>query len=61
MARQHEEPSLALRLYEHGLSLKPSAFHYDQLGVMLRSASRQDEAVKPCANRRVVAKPANLK
>ena len=46
VARQHEEPSLALRLYEHGLSLNPTAFHYDQLGVMLRSASRQEEAVK---------------
>ena len=44
VARQYEEPSLALKLYAHAVSLEPSAFHYNQLGVMLRQAERHDEA-----------------
>ena len=46
VARQYKDPTLALRLYEHGVSLEPSSFHYNQLGVMLRQAERQDEATR---------------
>jgi tetratricopeptide (TPR) repeat protein len=46
VARQHAEPAAALRMYAHGVSLEPSAFHYNQLGVMLRQAERQDEAAR---------------
>lgn len=44
VARQYEEPSLALRFYAHGVTLDPTSFHHNQLGVMLRQAGRQDEA-----------------
>lgn len=42
VAHQYSEPALALRLYRHGVSLQPTAFHYNQLGVMLRERAKQD-------------------
>ena len=38
----------ALQLYKHGISLTapPKAFHHNQLGVMLRQASRHGEAAR---------------
>jgi tetratricopeptide (TPR) repeat protein len=44
VAHQHSHPEQALRFYQHGVSLEPSAFHYNQLGVMLRIAARHEEA-----------------
>ena len=45
VARQYADPPVALRFYAHGLTLSPTSFHYNQLGVMLRVAERQSEAV----------------
>jgi tetratricopeptide (TPR) repeat protein len=41
---QDDDPALALRLYAHGVSLEPTSFHYNQLGVMLRVRERHTEA-----------------
>lgn len=46
VAHQHSNSELALQFYQHGVKLDPSAFHYNQLGVMLRVAARHDEAAK---------------
>ena len=44
VARQYADPAQALSLYAHGVSLDPTSFHYNSLGVMLRQNGRQDEA-----------------
>ena len=44
IARQHADPPLAIRLYEHGLSLEPTPARHSALGVMLRVAGRYGEA-----------------
>lgn len=44
VARQYDDPSQALSFYDQGLSLDPKAFHYNQLGIMLRQNDRQKEA-----------------
>ena len=46
VARQDADPVLALNLYQHGVSLDPISFHYNQLGVMLRVAERHGEAAQ---------------
>ena len=35
-----------MKLYRHALSLEPTAFHYNQMGVMLRVAGRHAEAAE---------------
>ena len=40
------DASRALRYYRHGVSLEPTGFHYNQLGVLLRTRDRHDEAVR---------------
>ena len=44
VAHQNENKALALQMYAHGVTLNPSAFHYNQLGVMLRQNRQQIEA-----------------
>lgn len=46
VAKQYVDPSLALKLYAHGLTLEPTSFHYNQLGVMLRVVERHAEAAE---------------
>ena len=46
VAQQHVEPARALQFYKHGVSLDPTSFHYNQLGVMLRVATRHSEATQ---------------
>uniref|UniRef100_A0A7S4FBW8 UDP-N-acetylglucosamine--peptide N-acetylglucosaminyltransferase SPINDLY n=1 Tax=Chrysotila carterae TaxID=13221 RepID=A0A7S4FBW8_CHRCT len=45
-ALQHTDRPHALRYYKHALSLEPSAFHYNQLGVLLRADERHEDAVR---------------
>lgn len=45
LSQQSVDRSLAIHLYQHGLSLKPTAVSYNMLGVMYRDAERHDHAV----------------
>lgn len=46
VAKQHTDPSLAIKLYRHGLKLKPTDHElYNQFGVLLRANGRQEEAL----------------
>lgn len=45
-AKQYSDPSLAIKLYRHGVSLRPSDHNlHNQLGILLRANGRQEEAM----------------
>jgi tetratricopeptide (TPR) repeat protein len=46
VARQYSDQSAAVRYYRHGLALLPSAFHYNQFGVIMRQKERHGEAAQ---------------
>ena len=44
IARQYSHQAAALKYYRHGLSLLPSAYHYNQFGIIMRAREKHDEA-----------------
>ena len=47
VAKQYEDPPLAIKLYQHGLRLKPTDHDvYNQYGILLRTNERQNEAMR---------------
>ena len=44
VARQYSHQAAALKYYRHGLSLLPSAYHYNQFGIIMRAREKHDEA-----------------